>query len=129
MAHTIQKRGFALKPVTYCYNLIEEKAWFIPGFLRILQCKENDRNLQIKSTSCWGGLSPVGGCQTLKEYNIKMQVSMKSKKVQDLINEIVKLTAGKTLPMWKVIERSEQRRDAIWEDIFHEEINKMKGNK
>ena len=43
MAHTIQKRGFNLKPVTYCYNLIEEKAWFIPGFLRILQqmMKEN----------------------------------------------------------------------------------------
>ena len=52
---------------------------------------------------------------------------MKSKKVQDLINEIVKLTAGKTLPMWKVIERAEQRRDAIWEDIFNEEINNNKG--
>mgnify|MGYP005824441065 FL=1 len=52
---------------------------------------------------------------------------MKSKKVQDLINEIIKLTAGKTLPIWKVIERAEQRRDAIWEDIFNEEINNNKG--
>jgi len=56
-----------------------------------------------------------------------MEVSMKSKKVQDLINEIIKLTAGKTLPIWKVIERAEQRRDAIWEDIFNEEINNNKG--
>ena len=48
MAHTIQKRGFTLKPVTYCYNLIEEKAWFIPGFLRILQGKTNDRIKQNK---------------------------------------------------------------------------------
>ena len=54
---------------------------------------------------------------------------MKSKKVQDLINEIVKLTAGKTLPMWKVIERAEQRRDAIWEDIFNEEMKKINNNK
>ena len=52
---------------------------------------------------------------------------MKSKKVQDLINEIVKLTAGKTLPIWELRERAEQRRDAIWEDIFNEEINNNKG--
>ena len=43
MAHTIQKRGFNLKPVTYCYNLIYEKAWFIPGFCRILQSKMNKK--------------------------------------------------------------------------------------
>jgi|TARA_B100000315_G_scaffold109618_1_gene100598 hypothetical protein len=58
-----------------------------------------------------------------------MEVSMKSKKVQDLINEIVKLTAGKTLPIWELRERAEQRRDAIWEDIFNEEMKKINNSK
>ena len=54
---------------------------------------------------------------------------MKSKKVQDLINEIVKLTAEKTLPIWELREKAEQRRDAIWEDIFNEEMKKINNSK
>jgi len=64
-----------------------------------------------------------------------MEVSMKSKKVQDLINEIVKLTAGQTLPHWKAMDMYDSRysleeqewREKVWEDILDEETNNSKG--
>jgi len=35
---------YSTKPVTYCYNLIEEKACFGSIMIRILRCMGNDKN-------------------------------------------------------------------------------------